>query len=110
MIARAVQNRVHYAWVIVAVTFLTLICAAGIRSAPSVLMVPLQHEFGWNRAVISVAVSINLVLFGLSGPFFAAFMDRFGIRKVLVGALVVMALATALTTRMTAPWQLYLLW
>ncbi|HKW70352.1 MAG TPA: MFS transporter [Candidatus Dormibacteraeota bacterium] len=84
--------------------------AAGLRATPSVLIVPLQHEFGWNRAVISVAVSINLILFGLTGPFAAALMDRFGLRVVTVAALVTVATGALLTTVMNAPWQLYLLW
>ncbi|MGZ6300065.1 MAG: MFS transporter [Candidatus Limnocylindria bacterium] len=84
--------------------------AAGFRATPSVLIVPLQNEFGWNRAVISGAVSVNLVLFGLTGPFAAALMDRFGLRIVTVGALVTVATGALLTTVMTAPWQLYLLW
>src|SRR5256885_5411715 len=84
--------------------------AAGFRAAPSVLIVPLQNEFGWNRAIISVAVSINLILFGLTGPFAAALMDRFGLRIVTVGALITVATGALLTTVMNAPWQLYLLW
>src|SRR5204863_3516132 len=103
-------KRVHYAWVVAAVTFIALMGAAGFRAAPSVLIVPLQNEFGWNRAVISVAVSINLVLFGLTGPFAAALMDRFGLRTVTVGALITIATGALLTTVMDAPWQLYLLW
>jgi sugar phosphate permease len=103
-------KRIHYAWVVAAVTFVALMGAAGFRATPSVLIVPLQHEFGWNRAVISVAVSINLILFGLTGPFAAALMDRFGLRAVTLGALVTVATGALLTTLMNAPWQLYLLW
>ncbi len=104
------KRRIHYAWVVAAVTFIALLGAAGFRATPSVLIVPLQHEFGWNRAVISVAVSINLVLFGLTGPFAAALMDRFGLRKVTVGALITISAGALLTTVMSQPWQLYLLW
>ncbi len=104
------MKRVHYAWVVAAVTFIALLGAAGFRATPSILIVPLQNEFGWNRAVISVAVSINLVLFGLTGPFAAALMERFGLRAVTVGALITVASGSLLTTVMNAPWQLYLLW
>ncbi len=110
MIARVVASRWHYAWVVAAVTFVILLCSAGIRSTPSVLMVPLQHEYGWDRATISVAVSINLVLFGLSGPFAAALMQRYGIKQVMVVALLCIAVGAGLTPFMTAPWQLDLLW
>jgi len=108
--ASAPNRRFHYAWVVAAVTGITIMGAAGFRATPSVLIVPLQHEFGWNRAVISVAVSINLILFGLTGPFAAALMERFGLRVVTVGALLTIATGALLTTLMTAPWQLYLLW
>ena len=104
------MKRVHYAWIVGAVTFIALMGAAGFRATPSVLIVPLQNEFGWNRAVISVAVSINLILFGLTGPFAAALMDRFGLRVVTVGALITVASGALLTTVMSSPWQLYLLW
>ena len=104
------MRRIHYAWVIAAVTFIALMGAAGFRSTPGILIVPLEHEFGWNRAVISVAVSINLILFGLTGPFAAALMDRFGLRAVTVGALITVASGALLTTLMTSPWELYLLW
>jgi sugar phosphate permease len=110
MIARATAGRFHYAWIVGAVTFVTLLAAAGTRAAPGVLIVPLQHEFGWNRAEISAAVSINLVLFGLIGPFAAAFMARFGIRRVVLGALLTIAVGVGLTSVMTSLWQLYLLW
>jgi len=103
-------GRHNYAWVVFAVTFITLLAASGTRSTPGVLMVPLEGEFGWSRATISLAVSINLVLFGLVGPFAAAMMDRWGIRPVVAGALVLIATGAALTTLMTVPWQLYLLW
>ena len=104
------MKRVHYAWVVAAVTFFALLGSAGFRATPGVLIVPLQNEFGWNRAIISIAVSINLILFGLTGPFAAALMDRLGLRKVTVGALITVATGALLTTLMTAPWQLYLLW
>ena len=100
----------HYAWIVFAVTFITLLAASGTRSTPGVLMVPLEGEFGWSRATISLAVSINLVLFGFVGPFAAAMMDRWGIRPVVAAALVLIAGGAALTTLMTVPWQLYLLW
>ncbi len=110
MIAKRLSSRFHYAWIIAGLTFLTMLTASGLRSTPGVLIVPLQDAFGWDRATISLAVSINLILFGFSGPFAAGLMQKIGVRKVMVGALLLVALATALTTLMTAPWQLYLLW
>lgn len=103
-------GRVHYAWIVVAIVFLVLLSTAGIRATPSVMMVPLEHEFGWSRATISLAISVNLALYGLTGPFAAAAMQRFGVRPTVIGALAVLAFGTALSARMSAPWQMVLLW
>ena len=102
--------RWHRAWPVAAVGFVTLIGAAGFRSVPSVLIDPLHEEFGWSHATISAAVSINLLLFGLISPFAAALMDRLGLRKVVSGALVLIALGSGLTIFMDSAWQLLLCW
>ena len=86
------HHRIHPAWIVAAVSLVALIGAAGFRSAPGVLMVPLQDEFGWSRGLLSIAVGVNLILYGLTAPFAAALMDRFGIRKVTSCALVLVAL------------------
>jgi MFS family permease len=104
------MRRLHYGWIVAGITFVTLLAAAGTRAAPGVLIVPLQHEFGWNRAEISLAVSINLILFGAIGPFAAALMAQVGIKRVVVGALALIATGVALTSVMTNLLELYLLW
>jgi len=101
---------VHYAWVVAGTTFVTLLCAAAVRATPSILIVPLEEAFGWSRATISSAVSINLLLYGLMGPFAAALMERFGMRRVVVASLSLMTLGVGLTAFMTKPWQLLLSW
>lgn len=103
-------RRVHPAWVVAAVAFLALIGAAGFRAAPGALMVPLHDEFGWSTSVMSLAVSINLVLFGLTAPFAAALMDRFGVRRVVAAALSLVALGSGGSVLMTASWQLLVCW
>jgi sugar phosphate permease len=110
LIARLAHGRLHYAWVIAGLTFLTLLAAAGVRSTVGVLMVPLEQEFGWTRATISAAVSVNLVLYGLIGPFAAAIIDRVGVRRTMACALSVVALGVVSATQITQPWQLVLLW
>ena len=105
-----VRRRIHPAWTVAAVAFLALVGAAGFRAAPGVLMVPLQNEFGWSTTVLSAAVSINLVLFGLTAPFAAALMERFGIRAVTAVALVLIGAGSALTVLVTQSWQILLTW
>jgi sugar phosphate permease len=104
------RQRLHYGWIVATVTFVILLVTAGVRATPGVLMVSLETEFGWSRAVISSAVAINIALFGLLGPFAASLMDRWGLRRVVLGALALLAVSVALTTRMQNQWQLTLLW
>lgn len=104
------RRGVHPAWIVAAVAFLALVGAAGFRAAPGVLMVPLQQEFGWSTTVLSAAVSINLVLFGLTAPFAAALMERFGIRAVTATALVLIGAGSALTVLVNQSWQILLTW
>ena len=109
-VERLVRGRLHYGWIIAAVTFLILLAAAGIRSTPGVLIIPLEKEFGWTRATVSLAVGVNILLYGLFGPFAAALMDRFGVRRVMVTSLALVAAGVGLTTIMRTSWQLVLLW
>jgi MFS family permease len=104
------RARLHPAWVAAGVAFVALLCAAGFRAAPGVLMVPLQEEFGWSRGLVSLAVGVNLVLFGLTAPFAAALMERFGVRAVTSVALGLIAAGSGLSIEVTASWQLVLLW
>ncbi|MCS0635894.1 MFS transporter [Streptomyces sp. LP05-1] len=102
--------RVHRAWSVAAVTFVTIIGAAAFGSLPGLLIEPLHQEFTWSRGTIGLAVSVNLALYGLTAPFAAALMDRFGIRRVVAVALSVIAVGSLLTVWMTAAWQLVLYW
>ncbi|WP_188195798.1 MFS transporter [Nonomuraea sp. SYSU D8015] len=108
--ASTTRRRLHRAWFVAAVAFVAILGAAGFRATPGVLITPLQEEFGWSTGTISLAVSINLVLYGLTAPFAAALMDRFGMRRVVALALLLIAAGSGLTVMMTASWQLLLLW
>jgi sugar phosphate permease len=105
-----ISGRVHYAWVVASVTFVVMLITAGVRATPGLFMVPLESEFGWSRAVISASIAVNIALFGLIGPFAASVMDRWGLRRVVLGALAVMTTAVAMSTRMSSEWQFFLLW
>jgi predicted MFS family arabinose efflux permease len=104
------RQRPHRAWAVAVVTFVTLIGAAAFASLPGLLIDPLHSEFGWSRGMVGFAVSVNLALYGLTAPFAAALMDRFGIRRVVACALLTIALGAGLTVYMTQVWQLVLCW
>src|SRR4028119_148468 len=110
-VARATPRALlHRAWWVAAVAFVALVASAGFRATPGVLLLPLQEEFGWSTATISLAVSVNLMLFGLTAPFAAALMEQFGMRRVVACALLVVAAGSGLTVFMTTSWQLVLCW
>ncbi len=102
--------KLHRAWIVAAITFVTLIAAAAFRSTTSIMFEPLEHEFGWTRSLTSNAVAVNLVVYGLTAPFAATLMERFTVRRVAVSALALVALGTGLTVFMTQGWQLILYW
>ncbi|WP_447650028.1 MFS transporter [Pseudomonas abietaniphila] len=104
------RRRIHYSWVVLAVTFLTMLVMAGAVGAPGVFIKPLEAEFGWDTAEISSALAVRFALFGLVGPFAAAFMNHFGVRRVVLTALTLVASGMILSLFMTQFWQLVVLW
>jgi sugar phosphate permease len=104
------SKRFHYAWVIATVTFFVLMVAAGVRTVPQVLIKPLEQEFAWSRSDISFAIAISILWFGLGGPLAGGFIDTFGVRKVIVGGLLLISIGLALTLTTTTLWQLHLYW
>ncbi|WP_245664931.1 MFS transporter [Actinoplanes subtropicus] len=102
--------KIHPAWFVAVVAFVALVGAAGFRATPSVMLRPLHDEFGWSLGTISAAVSVNLLLYGLTAPFAAALMERFGIRRVVMGALLLVSAGSGLTVFMRQSWQLLLCW
>ena len=101
---------VHFAWKVAAVSFLALVMASGFRSVTGVLLIPLHEEYGWSHETIGLAVSLNLLCFGLGAPFAAALIERFGVRRIVSIALATIAVSALLTIGMTETWQLFLLW
>ncbi|GAB2973071.1 MFS transporter [Saccharothrix stipae] len=105
-----IRSKQNWAWVVAGVGFIALVGAAAFRATPGALIEPLQREFGWSTATIGFAVSVNLMLFGLTAPFAAALMERLGVRKVVASALTLVAVGSGLTVFMTTAWQLVLFW
>jgi len=100
----------NYALVVLAVTFLALLISAALRSAPSVLILPLEAHFGWDRTLVSSTAALGIFLYGLAGPFAAALMQSFGLKRTLLCGLALMAAATLASLWMSQPWQYVLSW
>lgn len=103
-------SRIHYAWVIVAVTFLALLASSGVRAAPAVLIVPFEAEFGWDRGSISLAAAVSLITYGLGAPLGGSLVGRFGTRRVMLAGLVLIAAGVTPLIYIRELWQLHLLW
>lgn len=106
----AVAGRLHYAWTVAAVTFVVLLVSAGVRTAATVLINPLEAEFGWSRADISLAASVSILWFGLGAPLSGMLVDRFGPRRIMIGALALIALGLAGMLLLHTLWHLHFFW
>ncbi len=102
--------RLHYAWVIVAVTLVTLMAAQAVRAAPGVIIVPLEREFGWDRAAISLSVAVSLLAFGLGGPLGGTLLERYGPRRLLTGGILLIASGLVALMFIRELWQLFVVW
>ncbi|MDX3489467.1 MULTISPECIES: MFS transporter [Streptomyces] len=102
--------RIHRAWLMAAVAGAAIVTAGAFTTVPGLLVTPLHQEYAWERGQIALAASVNMVLFGLTAPFAAALMDRIGVRRVVMGALLLVAAGALLTGVMTRPWQLVAYW
>ena len=100
----------YYGWFVVGLCFLTTITSAGVRSSPQVLILPLQEEFGWSRALIAMAISMNLLLFGVVAPISGYLIDRYGPRKIMLASLSLLIVGVSGTIAMDQFWQFFLVW
>lgn len=109
-LARLCRGRLHYAWIVLAVMFSATLAGVGVRAAPGVMIIPLERAFGWNVATISGAVSLNIILMGATGPFLTGLIDVVGLKRTIIGCMIVLVAGTGLSNFMTSPWQLFLTW
>jgi predicted MFS family arabinose efflux permease len=109
-LARICLGRVHYAWIALTVAFIITLGAVGVRAAPGVIIVPLQQAFGWSVGTISAAISLNILLLGMTGPFITGLMETLGLRRTILLCLTLLLVGTGLSTFITASWQLFVTW
>jgi len=109
-LARLCSGRLHYAWVVLVVMFVSMLAGVGVRAAPGVMIVPLERAFGWDVATISAAVSINIVLLGATGPFLTGLIDVIGLKRTVLSCMAILLAGTGLSIFMTTPWELFLTW
>src|SRR3954465_4953522 len=108
--ARLCSGRMHYAWIVLVVVFGARLAGVGVRAAPGVMILPLQRAFGWDVSTISGAVSVNIILLGVTGPFLTGLVEVFGLKRMVLLCMGLLIAGTGLSSFMTAPWQLFLTW
>jgi sugar phosphate permease len=104
------RRRIHYAWVIAAVTFFAMLTTSAALGLPGAMLQPLSKEFGWTTDQLSSVFAVRFALFGLLGPFAAVFIGRYGLRRVMIAAAGFVATAMVLATQITQLWHLFILW
>jgi MFS family permease len=109
-LARLCAGRLNYAWVVLTLVFVAMLAGVSVRAAPGVMIGPLRRAFGWDVGTISAAISVNIMLMGLIGPFMAGLMQTLGQKRTMILALLVLMSGTGLSMFMTSPWQLFLTW
>jgi sugar phosphate permease len=104
------RRGIHYGWVMVALTFLTMLATAAVMGLVAVLILPLKAEFGWDTGDISAAFGLRVMLYGSIAPFAAAFLARFGVRRIVSVALALVLIGLAGASQVTSLWQLWVTW
>ena len=110
LVRRLAAAGVHYGWLMAGLTFLVMLATAAAMGLPGVLIVPLEQTMGWSAAAISGPLALRLLLYGLIGPFAAALLQRFGLRRVVFAALVLVIAGLSLAAMATRLWQIWLGW
>src|ERR1700756_1935330 len=103
--AAMAERNLYYGWVVAGATFLVMLATAGAMGAPGVIIKPLEKEVGWSTADISGGLAGGRALFGLIAPFAAAFINRFGVRPVVVSAVAMIVAGVVASMAMTEMWE-----
>src|SRR2546430_13119841 len=109
-LSRLCAGRVHYAWIVLAVMFSATLAGVGVRAASGVMILPLQRAFGWDVSTISGAVSVNIILLGVTAPFLTGLIEVIGLKRMVLLCMGLLIAGTGLSTFMTTPWQLFVTW
>ena len=106
----SVLRNIHYAWIILILTFIALLSAQGVRLSFGAFITPWEEEFSTTRGVISLVAFISYLVFAFSQPFIGRLIDRYGVRSILSFSILLVGISTLLTFFVTSPWQLMIIY
>ncbi|MEC1652498.1 MFS transporter [Bacillus vallismortis] len=104
------MKRLHYAWIIVSVTFLILLAVQGVRLSFGAFVEPWERQFSMDRGAISLISTISFIVYGISQPVIGRLVDKWGARAVLSWSALLTGISIFLTCFVSSPWQLFLLY
>ncbi|MCY7908522.1 MFS transporter [Bacillus inaquosorum] len=104
------MKRLHYAWIIVSVTFLILLAVQGVRLSFGAFVEPWERQFSMDRGTISLISTLSFIVYGISQPVIGRLVDKWGARAVLSWSALLTGVSIFLTYFVTSPWQLFLLY
>jgi len=101
------RSGLHYAWVVLGALVIVMLLGSGLRAVFGVFIKPMEATFGWDRASLSGAAALSLLLLGAAGPFVGWLADHWGPRRVIMVSILLLGVGTLLTSQVTALWQVY---
>ena len=92
---------------LIASSCLLLLLSFGYRSGFGLFVKPISEANSWGREVISMALAIQNLFWGIVSVFAGGLADRFGNVKVVVGGTILYAAGMALMAGVDSPWLLH---
>jgi MFS family permease len=105
---KATRGGLHYAWVVLGALVVVMLMGSGLRAVFGVFIKPMEATFGWDRAALSGAAAISLLLLGAAGPIVGWLADQRGPRRVIFVSAILLGLGAMLSSRVSALWQIYI--
>jgi MFS family permease len=105
---KATRGGLHHAWVVLGALVVVMLLGSGLRAVFGVFIKPMEATFGWDRAALSGAAAISLLLLGAAGPIVGWLADQWGPRRVIFVSAVLLGLGAMLSSRVSALWQIYI--
>lgn len=103
-------RKVHYGWWVLLLAFLALLSAQGVRLSYGAFITPWEEDLNTSRSILSFVALLSFIVYGISQPVVGRIIDRYGVRIVLAGSVLIVGVGTLFTFFVTSPWQLVLLY
>lgn len=104
------RKGIHYGWIILAITFITLLLVQGIRLSFGAFIEPWEESFQSSRTQITLVSLISYLVFAVLQPFIGRLIDKIGMKKIVIISVLTVGAALLFTTFASKPWHLIILY